>query len=60
MATAFDGACKSLGLTGRTDPAKETVAKRTIELARTGLCDPEQLQAELLATFKRQRQDGRG
>jgi hypothetical protein len=39
MSDAFDEACRTLGLTVRTDPASEAVAKKIIELAQRGVRD---------------------
>jgi hypothetical protein len=52
MGIAFDNACKALGLADRIDPVTETVALRIIELARTGIRDPEELERTMLASFK--------
>jgi hypothetical protein len=40
ITTAFESACKSLGLHDRTDPQKELLAKKIIEVAQTGERDP--------------------
>jgi hypothetical protein len=40
MATAFDDVCKSVDASGRSDLAKETIATKIIELARSGELDP--------------------
>ena len=52
MGIAFDNACKSLGLAARIDPATEAVAMKIIELARTGVRDPAQMHAMVLAAFR--------
>ena len=43
MSAAFDMACKSLRLHGRSDPASEILAKKIIELAQRGVRDPDAL-----------------
>ena len=41
IATAFDAACRDLGLTDRRDPITETLAMKVIEAAQTGERDPD-------------------
>ena len=43
MSAAFDKICKSLQLTGGSDPASEIVAKKIIELAQRGVRDADAL-----------------
>jgi hypothetical protein len=43
LATAFDEACRALGLAERTDPLRDTVARKIIEIAQTGERDPVRL-----------------
>jgi hypothetical protein len=43
MAAAFEKACYSLGLAERTDPLRDLVARKVIEIAETGERDPERL-----------------
>ena len=50
MSTAFEAACKKLGLVVKHDPATELVAKFVVELAQTGVHDFEPL---LTATLER-------
>ena len=40
LTTAFENACKVLGLRDRTDPLTELLAKKIIEAAQTGERDP--------------------
>jgi hypothetical protein len=40
IAGAFDIACSALGLSDRTDPLTEIIAKRIIEAAQSGERDP--------------------
>ena len=40
LTTAFENACKTLGLRDRTDPLTELLAKKIIEAAQTGERDP--------------------
>jgi hypothetical protein len=51
MGVAFEKVCLNLGLSLRTDPATEHVARIIIELARTGHRDPEQLYHRALSHF---------
>jgi hypothetical protein len=44
LSTAYEGALRSLGLSNRTDPATEMVAKKIIQLAQQGIRDPDRLQ----------------
>ena len=43
MSTAFDGALNALGLMDRADPLNELVAKKIIEIAKTGERRPSRL-----------------
>ena len=43
MPTAFDGALNALGLMDRADPLNELVAKKIIEIAKTGERNPSRL-----------------
>ena len=43
MSTAFDGALNALGLMDRADPLNELVAKKIIEIAKTGERNPRRL-----------------
>ena len=50
MTTAFDDACRALGLAERDDVLRDLVAKKVIEIAQTGERDPIRLRdAALLA-----------
>src|SRR5258708_17724555 len=51
MGVAFEMACAALKLLDGGDVAKETVAKRIIELARAGELDPNRLCEQCLANF---------
>ena len=51
MGEAFDRACDSLREFGRSDLVHEIMAKRLIEVAKAGECDPERLHAEALRAF---------
>ena len=53
MSDAFAGACRSLGLVDRDDPATRLVAKKIIELAYGGEQDAKRLEAGALAAFQR-------
>jgi hypothetical protein len=43
MAKAFDGACKELHGIGQSDLVKSVIAKRIIQIAKTGERDPNQM-----------------
>ena len=43
MSSAFEEACRALGLAERTDPLRDLVARKVIELAQQGECDPARL-----------------
>jgi hypothetical protein len=45
MAAAYEHASKALGLADRNDPVTELVAKKIIEVARTGEADPARISA---------------
>ena len=48
MGTAFDDACRQLGLADRTDPLTAIVAGKIIAAAKAGERDPQRLCAEAL------------
>ena len=48
---AFEAALQRLGLVNRSDPVAETVARKIIELARTGERDPDRLCDQVLMTY---------
>jgi len=52
MGVALDNACKSLQLTGKSDPFTKLIAAKIIELARGGEHDPGRLCAGVLAVYK--------
>ncbi len=49
MTTAFEAVCHSLQLADRDDPLTEIIARKVIEVARTGEHDPDRLR-ELVLT----------
>jgi len=51
MGEAFERACKSLHDMGQPDIVKEIIAKRIVEVARTGERDPVQLCERALAAL---------
>jgi CRP-like cAMP-binding protein len=53
MSAAFDGVCSDLGLSNKTENAREVVAKRVIELSNGGARDAGALREAVLASFKR-------
>jgi len=52
MSAAFEDVCRALGLAERTDPLRDLVAKKIIELAQQGERDPARLRDQALAAFK--------
>ena len=48
---AFEDALRSMGLVNRADPLAEIVAKKIIELAKTGERDPARLREQVLIAF---------
>jgi len=48
---AFEAALQRLGLVNRSDPVAETVARKIIELARTGERDSDRLCDQVLMTY---------
>jgi hypothetical protein len=51
MSAAYEGVCKTLGLTDHTDPITQLVAKKILELAARGERDPDRLHGETLKVF---------
>jgi len=51
ITTAFDDALRELGL-DRTDPDAEIVARKIIECAQMGECDPGRLQSRAVAAYR--------
>ena len=51
MEEVFDRACFTLREFGQNDVVQETMAKRTIEVAKAGERDPDKLHAEALRAF---------
>lgn len=49
MTTAYEAVRSRLGLTDRSDPLTQLVARKVIELAQTGIRDPAQLADRVLA-----------
>ena len=52
ITTAFEGACKTLGLTERNDPIVETVAKAILLAAEHGAGSAEQIQQRALMVLQ--------
>jgi hypothetical protein len=48
ISAAFEDTLRTLGLTDRTDPATDIVAKKVLELARQGERDPVQLRERVV------------
>jgi hypothetical protein len=57
MGEAFDAACKDLNDTGQPSIVYEVIAKRIIEVARSGERDPEKLRERALTAFGRNSAD---
>ena len=52
MADAFEQACRELGLVDRSDPARDTVARKVIEIAQAGERDAARLRERTVAALK--------
>jgi hypothetical protein len=52
MSTAFKGALNALGLLDRADPLNELVAKKIIEIAKTGERNPSRLRDRALKSLQ--------
>ena len=51
MTTAYEDALRVLGLTDRSDPMTEILAKKIIEIAQTGERDPARIRAQAVAAI---------
>jgi hypothetical protein len=51
LGTVFEDVLRTLKLTDRTDPLTTIVAKRIIEVARTGECDPQRIRETVLRSM---------
>lgn len=52
LAEAFENVCRELGLAERNDPLRDTVARKVIELAGAGDCDPIELREKTLQALR--------
>ena len=52
MSTAFEGTLNALGLMDRADPLNELVAKKIIEIAKTGERNPSRLRDRALKSLQ--------
>ena len=52
LAAVFDEVCRELGLAERTDPLRDTVARKVIEIAQTGEHDPIKLRTSVLKAIR--------
>ena len=52
MSTAFEGALNALGLMDRADPLNDLVAKKIIEIAKTGERNPSRLRDRALKSLQ--------
>src|SRR4051794_41053454 len=52
ISKAFENACRDLGLSGRDDSRRESVARKIIELVEQGECDAEDLRAQTVRAFR--------
>ena len=52
MSTAFEGALSALGLMDRGDPLNELVARKIIEIAKTGERNPSRLRDRALKSLQ--------
>jgi hypothetical protein len=51
MTAAYESARERLGLVDRSDPLTQLVAKKVIEIAQTGVRDPDQLCERVIAAI---------
>ena len=56
LGKVFDDVLQTLGLVDRKDPVTEMVAKKLVELAKTGVRDPLRLKALTVQAFTQQQQ----
>ena len=56
LGKVFDDVLQTLGLVERKDPVTEMVAKKLVELAKTGVRDPLRLKALTIQAFTQQQQ----
>ena len=52
LGTAFEDVCVTLGLAERSDPLRDTVARKVIEIAQTGVREPTQLHDKTLEALR--------
>ena len=52
LASVFDEVCRELDLADRTDPLRDAVARKVIEIAQTGVLDPDSLRSEVLRAIR--------
>ena len=48
LTAAYEQALKGIGLVDRDDPIAEMVAKKVIQVARSGICDPTDIAARTI------------
>jgi hypothetical protein len=53
MTVAFEAVCQSLELVDREDPLIEIVARKVIEIAGTGVSDPDRLRDLVLLALRK-------
>ena len=53
LALVFEDVCRRLGLAERTDPLRDTVARKVIEIASAGERDPMRLCDKTLEAFRK-------
>jgi hypothetical protein len=53
MTAAFEALCQSLQLADRNDPFIEIVARKVVQIAGTGVNDPDQLRELVLLALKK-------
>jgi hypothetical protein len=56
LGNVFEDVLQTFGLVDRKDPMTEMVAKKVVELAKTGIRDPERLKAITIQTLTQQQQ----
>ena len=48
LTTAYEQALRTLGIVDRGDPLAELVARKIIEVAQTGICEPADISAQAI------------
>lgn len=51
IAAAYENTLQALGLTGRSDAITEIIARKIIDIAQTGECDPARIQSRAISSL---------